>query len=317
MRTERRVPGWRWQLAILAVFAGSCRFIEEDRYAQDRSGVVEDSARYVQRDRGERPRDREYPTLVPVLECVETIGRGTLRAHFGYENSCRDELYLPVGDHNRFRPSPKDRNQPIYFEPGTRERVVSVTFDASESVSWVLEDGEALADADSPRCKDSSEPQAKGCGDPKRCPADDNPKPKDAGAPTVPPPAKPACSSCDAGCVTPRDNDKDKRDAAPPAPHDAGCGCEDAGAAPSDKQCPKNAQFEASCVGPLRCGPYSGPLHAKCSSVSCCGQVESFTVPLPTLANCIDGSWTLSIDPEDSTDVCGAPRLCSCSGEHE
>jgi hypothetical protein len=43
----------------------------------------------------------------------------------------------------------------------------------------------------------------------------------------------------------------------------------------------------------------------------------SFTVPLPTIAQCIDGRWAFSIDPEASTDACGEPRACSCSAGQE
>jgi hypothetical protein len=307
---------------MAGVLATSCRWVEEDPRVHEQ-GVYADSARQVRRDTRRTRDEDKYSSLVPILECVEALDRKKLRAHFGYENDSGEKLYVPISDHNQFRPGPKDREQPVHFKAGIHERVVSVTFDRSESVTWQLEDGEALADSDSPRCEHDSDSDSdeKSCEDPKRCGSDGSPKPVDGGAPK--PPVEPDCDICDGPCDLGKHGDK--RDAAPHV-HDAGCGCDDdAGAAPSDggidaavgdKVCPEQPQFAASCVGALRCGPYEGPLHAKCSS-SCCGQVTSFSVPLPTIAECSDSRWTLSIDPEAATDACGEPRACSCSAGHD
>jgi hypothetical protein len=288
MRTERCVPDWWWQVVIAGVLASSCRWVATEP-VHDRAGVVFDSARQASRGPADEWPDREYTSPVPVLECVEALGRGELRAHFGYENNSEDELHVPIGDHNKFRPWPKDRDQPIDFKAGAHERVVSVTFEDSERVTWVLEGEEAWADSDSPRCKHDSH------SDPAK------------------PPAKPACDSCDGSRGSPKD--ENTRNTSPPAP-DAGIACDDAGAAPSDaavgdKRCPESTQFAASCVGALHCGPYQGPLQAKCSR-SCCSHPETFTVPLPTIAECIDGRWAFSVAPDDSTDACDVPHACDC-----
>src|SRR3954468_1109108 len=127
MRTERRVPGWYWQVVMAGVLATSCRWVPSDR-VHERGGILFDTARQVSREPVERRRDGEYPSLMPVLECVEAPGHGTLRAHFGYENDSEDELYVPLSEHNDFRPSPRDRDQPSHFKPGKHEQIVSVTF---------------------------------------------------------------------------------------------------------------------------------------------------------------------------------------------
>jgi len=289
----------------------------------ERGGVLFDTARQVSREPVDRRRDGEYASLVPVLECVEALGHGKLRAHFGYENDSEDELYVPLSERNNFRPSPRDRDQPSHFKPGKHEQIVSVTFEDSESVTWALDGEEAWADSDSPRCGDESHLDAgsndHGCTGAPDCPAKPATKPstKPSTTPATKPPTKPACDSCDASCGSPED--EDTQHTSPPA-HDAGCGCDDAGAAPSDtdthaavgdKSCPKNAEFAASCVGALHCGPYQGPLQAKCSR-SCCSHPVTFTVPLPTIAECIGGRWTFSIDPDDSTDACSEPHACDC-----
>lgn len=281
----------------------------------DRTGTLYDSARQVRRDSGERRQEDKDGPLVPVLECVEALARGQLRAHFGYENDTEGELHVPIGYHNEFRPGPKDRDQPIDFKPGTHQRVVSVTFDHSESATWLLEGGKAVADSDSPRCKDRG---ATDCEDPKGCAprAGSGGKREDGGAPS--PPAKPSCTSCCSGSAG---SCGSRPDDVPPPAKDAGAACDDAGAAPSDagidaavgdKRCPDGPEFAGNCVGALRCGPYQGPVHANCSR-TCCGQPVSFTVPLPTIAECIQSRWAFSIDPGASTDACDQPYACPCT----
>jgi hypothetical protein len=323
MRTEWRMPRIYWHVVIVSVVATGCRVWLEDHHHRD---DLEGRPRYVtsptpaRRGIAER-HERKYASLVPVLDCVERLERGGLRAHFGYENGYDDKLYVPISDHNEFRPWPKDRDQPIHFKPGTHERVVSVTLDDSESVTWVLEGAKAVADADSPRCKDESDSDPdpdpdgddEGCERSASCASDAGLAPIDAGTPRGP--AHPDRDTCDGSRGA---NDCGERDASPPS-GGVDCGCEDAGAAPSgvdaaigDERCPESAQFAAHCVGSLRCGPYHGPVRANCTSSCPCGDPETYTVPLPTIAECIDGRWELSFDREALADACGEAPACDC-----
>lgn len=298
MRKVRRVPGW--QVVIAGVLAANCRFVEEDdAFVHDRAQVLSgDLARY--RDAGARSRD-DRASLVPILECVDTLGHGQLRAHFGYASDDRDEAYVPIGERNAFRPRPKDREQPVHFKPGKYQRVVSVTFDDSESLTWVLEGREAVADSASARCRDSdsdSHPDGKPCDDPGRCGSHAGSKAVDAGAPSCAGHA--ACGGA-GGSAGSRQT--------------GAAGCDDAGTVPSDAgSCPESAEFAASCSGALRCGPYDGPLHADCSW-TCCGKPVSYTVPLRTIAECVRGHWAFSTDPGASSDPCSEPHPCTCSAE--
>ena len=53
----------------------------------------------------------------PVLECVRNNGDGTYTAFFGYKNENNVSVYIPVGNKNKFTPTPQDRGQTRVFLP--------------------------------------------------------------------------------------------------------------------------------------------------------------------------------------------------------
>lgn len=77
-------------------------------------------------------------TLVPLLECVENNGDGTYTAYFGYLNTTGNVITLPVGPKNMFVGGDKDRGQPTVFYPGEHLSEFSVTFDALDTLKWML-----------------------------------------------------------------------------------------------------------------------------------------------------------------------------------
>jgi len=77
-------------------------------------------------------------TLVPLLECVDDNGDGTFTAHFGYLNTTGSTITLAVGPKNMFVGGDKDRGQPTVFLPGEHLSEFTVTFDALDTLKWML-----------------------------------------------------------------------------------------------------------------------------------------------------------------------------------
>jgi hypothetical protein len=77
-------------------------------------------------------------TLVPLLECVENNGDGTYTAYFGYLNTTGSTITLAVGPQNMFVGGDKDRGQPTVFFPGEHLSEFSVTFDALDTLKWMV-----------------------------------------------------------------------------------------------------------------------------------------------------------------------------------
>jgi len=77
-------------------------------------------------------------TLVPLLECVDNNGDGTYTAHFGYLNTTGSVITLAVGPKNMFVGGDKDRGQPTVFYPGEHLSEFTVTFDALDTLKWML-----------------------------------------------------------------------------------------------------------------------------------------------------------------------------------
>ncbi len=74
----------------------------------------------------------------PVLECVEyNPSNDIYTAHFGYLNENDEAVVIPIGGDNKFTPSPIDRGQPIWFQPGRQVDVFTVDFDGNNLV-WTL-----------------------------------------------------------------------------------------------------------------------------------------------------------------------------------
>ncbi|HYH44955.1 MAG TPA: PqqD family peptide modification chaperone, partial [Thermoanaerobaculia bacterium] len=76
--------------------------------------------------------------LIPLLECVDDNGDGTLTAHFGYLNQTNVTIHLPVGPKNMFVPGQLDYGQPEEFLPGEHLNVFSVVFPITEDLQWML-----------------------------------------------------------------------------------------------------------------------------------------------------------------------------------
>lgn len=87
----------------------------------------------------------------PVLECVRNNGDGTYTAFFGYKNDNIVSVYIPVGNKNKFTPTPQDRGQTRVFEPGRHYKVFTVNFNGSNLV-WTLNGRTSTASSNSAPC---------------------------------------------------------------------------------------------------------------------------------------------------------------------
>ncbi|MGB3852529.1 MAG: fibronectin type III domain-containing protein, partial [Tunicatimonas sp.] len=77
----------------------------------------------------------------PVLENggnVTPNGDGTYTATFGYYNQNDMGVNIPVGENNRFSPTPQDRGQTTTFRRGRQREVFSVILQPGETVVWTL-----------------------------------------------------------------------------------------------------------------------------------------------------------------------------------
>lgn len=102
---------------------------------------------------GSAPPDK---AVRPVLECVVDNGGGNYTAWFGYKNENAVAVNIPVGNNNKFHPTPQDRGQPTAFQPGRKQKVFSVPFNGANLV-WSLKgpDGQnrtSTASSGSRRC---------------------------------------------------------------------------------------------------------------------------------------------------------------------
>ncbi len=87
----------------------------------------------------------------PVLECVRNNGDGTYTAYFGYKNENDVSVYIPVGNKNKFTPTPQDRGQTKVFLPGRKYKVFTVNFNGSNLV-WTLNGRTSTASSNSAPC---------------------------------------------------------------------------------------------------------------------------------------------------------------------
>jgi hypothetical protein len=88
--------------------------------------------------------------IEPLLTCVEDVGDGVLRAHFGYVNNDTVLKSLDIGKFNLFTPSPADRRQVSAFLPGLHQDAFSVIF--SGTLTWNLNGVTVMASSSSPPC---------------------------------------------------------------------------------------------------------------------------------------------------------------------
>jgi hypothetical protein len=93
--------------------------------------------------------------VVPLLECIQDNGEGSLTAFFGYKNPNSFQVEIPIGDQNHFTPGSKDRGQPTMFEPGQSPAYPNASFQVEfedESITWSLDGGSVIASANSNYC---------------------------------------------------------------------------------------------------------------------------------------------------------------------
>ncbi len=93
--------------------------------------------------------------LRPIIECVAEIEDGRLVAVFGYKNKRDTIVDIPLGDANKFTPSPIDRGQPTSFLPGRQRRVFAVPLpsdDDGSKLAWHVSGRTATVSSASERC---------------------------------------------------------------------------------------------------------------------------------------------------------------------
>ncbi len=91
--------------------------------------------------------------VIPVLNCIEELGKDKYRAWFGYENKNDGSVLLDQESENKFDPAPLDREQPKIFLKGQFAKIFFVDFEGNQKIIWKLVNGKAKASKDSPRCK--------------------------------------------------------------------------------------------------------------------------------------------------------------------
>lgn len=109
---------------------------------------------------GVRPTAESTPTATstptslavkPLLKCVQQNNNNMYIAHFGYVNSGKSTVTIPVGPNNSLSSSPNNQ-QPTSFNPGTHDDVVQVSFFGQNSVSWTLNGTTVTAYSNSHKC---------------------------------------------------------------------------------------------------------------------------------------------------------------------
>lgn len=82
----------------------------------------------------------------PSLECVINRDGTIYTAVFGYNNLNTENVIIPVGNDNKFTPSPIDRGQTTDFLPGRQYGVFGVNFQPSSSnLVWRLKGPDNIA----------------------------------------------------------------------------------------------------------------------------------------------------------------------------
>ncbi len=101
-----------------------------------------------------------HAPIVPRLDCVEDLGDGSLRAHFGYSSENGLTVKVPHGARNRF-PKDADQARPSAFAWGDNGYDFSVDFTPGVTLTWKLSPPGGpttivTADASAPRCDTDS-----------------------------------------------------------------------------------------------------------------------------------------------------------------
>ena len=102
------------------------------------------------------PTATPLPPVSPIVECVENLGNGQYRAHFGTNVPGTQSQIIPVGtaagNENHFTPNPIDREQPTAFLPGRTVDSFRVVFSGSTTLTWTLRGQSVTASANSNGC---------------------------------------------------------------------------------------------------------------------------------------------------------------------
>jgi hypothetical protein len=92
----------------------------------------------------------------PIFECVKELPASQYQAFFGYQNDNATPWPIPIGDDNKFTPTPIDRGQPILFQPGRTAAYpntpFSVVFSGNTTLVWKVLTQTATASKTSARC---------------------------------------------------------------------------------------------------------------------------------------------------------------------
>lgn len=123
----------------------------------------------VENDFGNRQIGRTTPTaeIIPTLSCVENLGEGTYKAHFGYTSANNGVVFIDAGTfENRIVGGGliggTDHGQPSSFEPGTQDDDFEVIFAGAIPLTWTVvstETNSVTADQNSTLCGSHQEPE--------------------------------------------------------------------------------------------------------------------------------------------------------------
>lgn len=120
---------------------GQAKFVYADRCT--RSG--QNTARYYAIDKAGNMETAKTVTftvppqaVTPILECVTRNSNGTYTARFGYQNSNPFVVTIPVGNDNKFTPTPNQRGQVTTFQPGRVTNAFTVNFTSNTTLVWYL-----------------------------------------------------------------------------------------------------------------------------------------------------------------------------------
>ena len=100
--------------------------------------------------------DGTSPAPLPKLDCVIDYGNQRFAAVFRYENSSGRPLIVEPGAENYLDPPVADADLPGIFRPIASNGIPDVRFEVpltGETLTWVLKDQSATANADSPACE--------------------------------------------------------------------------------------------------------------------------------------------------------------------
>lgn len=102
------------------------------------------------------PTEAPHDDVIPILDCVSYLGEAKYIAYFGYKNESSTTQQIPIGEQNRFDPTPKDRGQPTSFVPGRSDEYpnspFSVEFYEDTELVWHISSNSATAKMTSPDC---------------------------------------------------------------------------------------------------------------------------------------------------------------------